>query len=238
MPNPKAAKAATLSQDAYERISTALMTGRFRPGEKLTLRGLSDAFAMSSTPIRDAIRQLSAENAIEFAPNRHIRVPTLSGDQLRELRDIRVALEGMAAERAAAASDDAAIRELRRLDSRIVAARDAGNIPACVERIQELHFFVYRLSGMSHLIGLIEGLWLRSAPYVPLLFPAYSMRERGNLRGLVIDALEARDGASARRFLEADICGAMNFIIQRIERGKPHIDPSRVPTKGATGRPR
>lgn len=216
-PETRTGKPETLSQQAYERIGTALMTGRFRPGEKLTLRGLSKALEMSSTPIRDAIRQLSAENALDFEPNRHIRVPLLGGDQLRELRDIRIALEGMAVERAAACVDDAAIAELKRLDLLIVESRDLGNVALTVERIQALHFFIYRIPRMGHLLGLIEGLWLRTAPYVSLLFPTYSQRERGSMRGLLIDALAARDGQSARRFLEADVCGAMNFIVAEVE---------------------
>ncbi len=208
---------ATLSDYAYNRIATALITGRFRPGEKLTLRGLSETLQISSTPIRDAIRQLSAESAIDFAPNRYIRVPILTPAQLGELRDIRMSLEGMAAERAALCADAAAIAELRTLHASIIRHRDAGDIPATVEHIQRLHFFIYRLPGLAHLYGLIEGCWLRTAPYVSLLFPDYSLRERGNLRGMLIDALETQDAGSARRFIEADICGAMNFIIQSMD---------------------
>lgn len=205
----------TLSDYAYARIAAALISGRFRPGEKLTLRGLSDRLGISSTPIRDAIRQLSAENAIDFVPNRHIRVPVLTAEQLRELRDIRMALEGLAVERAALHADPAAIVQLRELHARIIGFRDAGDIPATVEHIQKLHFFIYGLPRMDHLFRLIEACWLRTAPYVSLLFPDYSLRERGNLRGMVIDALERRDPGSARRFIEADICGAMDFIIGR-----------------------
>lgn len=239
-PQVRSRKSETLSRQAYDRISTALMTGRFRPGEKLTLRSLSKAFEMSSTPIRDAIRQLSAENALDFEPNRHIRVPLLSGDELRELRDIRIALEGMAAERAVSCVDDAAIAELRRLDRQIVRSRDLGDVALTVEGIQALHFFIYRLPGADHLLGLIEGLWLRTAPYVSLLFPTYSQRERGSLRGLIIDAMEARDGKSARRFLEADVCGAMNFIIGQIEeREETAVSPggATIPDGGTGGVP-
>lgn len=233
-PHVRIGKSETLSQNAYDRIATALMTGRFRPGEKLTLRSLSEAFEMSSTPIRDAIRQLSAENALDFEPNRHIRVPLLSGGELRELRDIRIALEGMAAERAASCVDAAAIKELRRLDQQIVHSRDLGEVALTVAHIQALHFFIYRLAGADHLLGLIEGLWLRTAPYVSLLFPTYSQRERGSLRGLIIDALEARDGKSAQRFLAADVCGAMNFIIGRIENQEEVAFSPDPPTRGRT----
>lgn len=219
MPAGGSRREATLCDYAYNRIGAALRSGRFRPGEKLTLRGLSHLLDISSTPVRDAIRQLSAENAIDFQPNSYIRVPVLTTDQLRELRDIRLSLEGMAVERAAAHADPAAIAELRGLHDRIIALRDAGDIPATVETIQKLHFRIYGLARMNHLYGLIEGLWLRTAPYVSLLFPDYSRRERGNLRSMIIDALERGDPVAARRFLEADVCGAMDFIIAKVGAG-------------------
>jgi DNA-binding GntR family transcriptional regulator len=46
-----------------------------------------------------------------------------------------------------------------------------------------------------------------------LLFPGYSKKERGNLRGMLLKAIEQRDAASARRLMEADIGGALDYII-------------------------
>ena len=85
---------ATLSEHAYVELRQALMSGRFEPGEKLTLRGLSSQLNISPTPIREALRRLSAERGVEIAPNRYIRVPIMGAKELRELRDIRTGLEG------------------------------------------------------------------------------------------------------------------------------------------------
>ena len=52
---------ATLGDHAYEQIRLALMSGRFEPGEKLTIRGLSAQLNISPTPIREALRRLGAE---------------------------------------------------------------------------------------------------------------------------------------------------------------------------------
>lgn len=215
---PSPEETSTLSEYAYGRISHALRSGQFRPGQKLTLRGLSTILGISSTPIRDAIRRLSAENAIDFAPNRYIRVPVLSPTQLRELREIRLALEGLAVEGAAQRAGAEEVEALRRIDAEIRRLRADERIPETVEHIQLFHFTLYGMAGMSHLVHLIEGLWLRTAPYVSLLFPDYSSRERGSLRTMIIEAVARQDPKSARRFLEADVCGAMNFIIGEMER--------------------
>ncbi len=207
----------TLSDYAYEQIAQALLSGRLKPGEKITLRQLMAMLDTSSTPIRDAIRQLSVENAIDFAPNRHIRVPLLTSGELRELRDIRVLLEGRAVEIATGNSTPEFIGKLRQIDDEIRATRDVGDIAAAMERIQRFHFTLYDATRQTHLINLIRGLWLRTAPYRSLLFPDYSSMERGNLRLMIIDAMKNGDGSSAKTFIQADITGAMNYTITRIQ---------------------
>lgn len=209
----------TLAEFAYGRISEALISGRYKPGEKLTLRGLSDTLGISSTPIRDAIRQLSADKAIDFAPNRHIRVPVLTGAELLELRDIRLALEGQVVELAAESIDAESVARLRALDFQIRELRSTGRVQEVVELIQLLHFTIYAASKRENLVQIIKGLWLRTAPYVRFLFPHYSLRERGTMRGLLIDALERRDLRAARVYIGADISGAMDFIIAVVDAG-------------------
>ncbi len=70
---------------------------------------------------------------------------------------------------------------------------------------------------MPALVQIIEGLWLRTAPYVNLLFPTYSQMERGTLRGMALKAILRRDAVSARRCMKVDIASAMSFIIELIE---------------------
>ena len=103
----------TLGDHAYARLRHSILTGRFEPGEKLTIRGLSKQLNISPTPIRESLRRLAAEHAVEIAPNRFVRIPIMKAKELRELRDIRTALEGLATERAVARVDDALIAELK-----------------------------------------------------------------------------------------------------------------------------
>lgn len=208
----------TLSSYAYDAISQALLSGRLKPGEKLTLRQLMAMLDTSSTPIRDAIRQLSVENAIDFVPNRHIRVPKLRSEQLIELRDIRIMLEGSMTEIAARHMTPEVIENLRAMDAEIRTNRDAGDIVKAMDGIYHFHFIIYDVARRDHQLSLIRGLWLRTAPYRSLLFPNYSNKERGNLRRLIMDALEQRDGSSARMFMQADTTGAMNHIIDEVRR--------------------
>jgi DNA-binding GntR family transcriptional regulator len=134
--------------------------------------------------------------------------------ELRELRDIRTSLEGLATERAVSLLSAEAITHLRKYDETIRKLREKkGAVKSIVATIYKFHFTIYRGSEMPSLVRLIENLWLRTAPYVSLLFPHYSQIERGNLRGMILNAIEERDPVAARRLLEADIRGALDYII-------------------------
>jgi DNA-binding GntR family transcriptional regulator len=206
----------TLSDYAYRRICAALIAGQFDPGEKMTIRGMAEMFEISPTPIREAFRRLAAENAVDFAPNRYIRVPLLSAGELRQLRDIRCALEGMAVEQATRRIGKAQLADLHRREAEIVALREQGDVRGIIRAIQAMHFAMYRPARSAHLMRMIESLWLRTAPYVSLLFPEYSRREKGNLRRMILEAIAERDGAAAAHFLRADITGAMNHICAKV----------------------
>ncbi|NBS43593.1 MAG: GntR family transcriptional regulator [Acetobacteraceae bacterium] len=219
----------TLRDNAYAQLREALMTGQFIPGQRVTIRGLAAALGMSPTPIREAVRRLAAERAIEAEPNRWMRIPILTAAQLRELRAIRLALEGLAAEEAARRITPAEIAEVQRHEAEIVALRPLGDPKQMIPRISRLHFAIYRASAMPDLVRIIESLWLRSAPYSNLLFPGYTRMEKGRLRAAVIAALKCRDALEARNLIQADIAGALDYILTFADRPtwpKIQFDPA------------
>jgi DNA-binding GntR family transcriptional regulator len=204
---------ATLRDHATRELRRALMEGQFEPGQRISIRGLAEKLGVSMTPVREAVARLAAERAIEAEPNRWMRIPLLTAAELRELRDIRVALEGLATERAAALATPALIAALEQREADIVALRPRGDAKEMIPAIGRLHFTIYRAAAMPALVQIIEGLWLRSGPYVNLLFGGYTQQDRGSLRAATLRALGRGDGAAARRSMEADIGNALDWVI-------------------------
>jgi DNA-binding GntR family transcriptional regulator len=208
---------ATLRDHATRELRRALMEGQFEPGQRISIRGLAEKLGVSMTPVREAVARLVAERAIEAEPNRWMRIPLLTAAELRELRDIRVALEGLATERAAALATPVLLAELEQREADIVALRPRGDAKAMIPAIGRLHFAIYRAAAMPALVQIIEGLWLRSGPYVNLLFGGYTQQDRGSLRAATLRALKRGDGAAARRSMEADIGNALDWVIGLVE---------------------
>src|SRR5256712_453235 len=92
------AVAGTKADDIALALEDDIVSGRIAPGTVLRQEQLSDRFAVSRTPIREALRRLAALGLVSFVPNRGVRVRTLSRDELREAFLVRAELESLATE--------------------------------------------------------------------------------------------------------------------------------------------
>ena len=72
----------TVQTRIHQQLRDLLMCGRFQPGQPLKMQELADLFGTSTQPVREAIRQLVAQKALEALPNRTARVPILSLERL------------------------------------------------------------------------------------------------------------------------------------------------------------
>ncbi|OJU36052.1 MAG: hypothetical protein BGN99_25600 [Alphaproteobacteria bacterium 65-37] len=203
----------SLRKQVYDSLRVALTAGRFVPGEKLTFRTIAGALGVSLTPVREALRRLVAEGAFEMQPSRSVRVPLMTRAKALELRDIRTALEGLAAAKAAEVATKAQVAELRRIAREILAHRRRGDEVGDRENVRAFHFAVYALSGQPTLLRVIEGLWLQTGPYMNLLYPEFIASAGGPARRLrVIEALAARDSVAARREIENDVHKTLTYV--------------------------
>ena len=203
----------SLRSQVYDSLRDALTAGRFTPGQTLSFRFIAGTLGVSLTPVREAIRRLVAEGAFEMRPNRSVRVPLMTRDKVLELRDIRMAVEGLAAEKAAARATRGQVSNLRRIAAELLAVRSRGDTAADRRKIREFHFVLYAIAGQPALLRVIEGLWLQTGPYMNLLYPEFIASPRGPERRLrIIKALQAHDGAQARREMENDIGDALTYV--------------------------
>ncbi|HEY1836681.1 MAG TPA: GntR family transcriptional regulator [Rhizomicrobium sp.] len=209
----------TLGDQIYGQLREALMAGQFRPGQAITLRSVAEALGVSHMPVRAALQRLEAAGAMVAPANgRTLVIPEMRLAEMCELRDIRVELEGLAAERAAALITNTELLVVEEHCHLMQAAAATGNLDNYIRENWAFHTAVYRASKMKQLLAIVEGLWLRIGPYICLMMPdraalAASMPNHHR----VLEALRARDGAAARAGIAADI----NDSAQALERILP-----------------
>jgi len=211
----------TLGANVLSQIKQLLITGQLMPGEHLSLRSTAQALGVSVMPVREAVYQLVADQALEVAPNRSVRVPVLSAEQFREITQIRLQIEGYAVEQAALHIQPALLASLRDLNTRLDKAMGAAG-PGFAQAVllnKALHFDLYAAARMPMLVKIIESLWLRIGPILNYDLRAGS--ERINQRIAVghharmLDALERGDAATAREALQQDIESAYAHILTK-----------------------
>jgi DNA-binding GntR family transcriptional regulator len=205
----------TVQDRVYTVLRERLMRGGFEPGQKLKIAELATALGTSAMPIREALNRLAAERAIESMPNRSVRVPSLSKESLRDLMEARRAIEGLAVERAAENMDEETLATLREF---IVAqsATDAEHVSeGSAEQNRAFHFAIYRRSGSTVLVPIIESLWLQFGPYLRVASERYDGREgRGTSFHVdIVEALAVGDAKAARKALESDIERSFNVVM-------------------------
>ena len=102
-----------LTDHVVEKLEQLILSGRYRPGEKLREQLLADELGVSRAPLREAIRSLEGRRLLERTPRSGVKVVALSADTLAQILSTREALEGMAARQAAENMTVAQINALR-----------------------------------------------------------------------------------------------------------------------------
>lgn len=194
----------------YHRIRFALMAGRYQPGDKVTIGQLTSSLGVSMTPVREALRRLAAERALEMNPNRSVTVPKLSREEVLAVRQIREQLEGYAARLAARRITPTQIRRLARIGKALEQARARRDARRILLLNETFHFSLYQAAGVRVLTEIIATLWLQSAPTLNVIFRPenigrYPLSEQNRHNRELLNALRARDGAGAARAVAREI---------------------------------
>jgi DNA-binding GntR family transcriptional regulator len=158
-------RAVTVSDLAYERLKKAIVSGLFRPGERLVESVLASRLQVSRTPLRAAITSLEMEGLLERQPRGGVRVPPFSAQEIEDLYEVRAALESLAAMKAArrVAEGELTAEELSELErmrvlleSRLVNQESEEGVDTR-PYTTGFHLLIHRLSRNQKCISILEN---------------------------------------------------------------------------------
>lgn len=210
----------SLSAKAYVKIRQALMTGELQPGQKLNGREIAIRLGTSLTPVREALLQLVAEGVLEARSRQSITVPIPTRSVYAELRDLRVEVEGLGAERAATLATAEVVDELAALHDALVTAKAQGDYPLALRCNQAFHLGLCREAQLPRLLKIVEGLWAQSGPFLNFLYgdnKEWPVPKGAHDHVAVIEALRRHDGAGARAAIVRDIVTGGAGVMRRLQ---------------------
>lgn len=203
----------------YEEMRHALIVGRLHPGNDMSLRGLAREFDVGIMPVREAVRRLAGEGALEISPTRRISVPRMSDALFEELMLARLLLEPECALRALGAIDAATLRQIRAHDEALNASLRDGDAEAYMLANHAFHFAIYRAAPSAVFTPLIESLWLRIGPFMRTVYGQWGTATLVDQHACAIDAIVRRDADGLRSAIEADISDGMRLVGRAVLRG-------------------
>jgi DNA-binding GntR family transcriptional regulator len=186
--------------DIYNRLKTAIIYGKLKPGRKLSEIECVKTFNVSRTPIREVFRQLQAEDYITVIANKGAYVRKIPPEEIDEVYDIVGMLEGRAAELAAKLISKSEIKELRKLQDKMNVIKTKNQYRDYFQINLLFHQRIRELSGNVTLSKLVTDLRARSIIryQIILVAPTYMKKFISDHEKIVV-ALAKKDSARAKR---------------------------------------
>jgi GntR family transcriptional regulator, rspAB operon transcriptional repressor len=148
----------SIGDQVYQLLSDRILTGQFKPGERLRIQEVAKNLGVSDTPVREALLRLQHKGLVERIARAESRVRIFTRRDIEEIYDIRQALECFSVKRAVERMPDG---ELHRLEDLQVTAEDAldqGEIAPALAADIELHAQIILSTGNARISTLMANI--------------------------------------------------------------------------------
>ena len=196
----------TSEPDVAEALREAILRGDYVAGQRLVETDLCERFGATRFTIRTALQTLAAQGLVEVLRNRGARVRTVTIEEAIEITEVRRALEGLCAARAASRASRADKSRLARIVADMKAAWKGGELLRYSELNGELHGAIRSIAGhqtAARIIEQLRGQIVRHQFRLALLpgRPAVSLPQHE----AIVTAIAAGDPQAAERAMHEHI---------------------------------
>lgn len=142
----------------FNTLRQGIITGEFAPGERLMEIALAERLGVSRTPVREAIRKLELEGLVVMIPRKGAEVARITEERLRDVLEVRCALEELGATLACRRIDGEGKRKLKEAHQSFVKAVKQGNTLEITNQDEAFHECIFEQSRNARLIQMIQNL--------------------------------------------------------------------------------
>ena len=205
-----------LHDQVYDRLCLMLRQGEFIPGETVPVARIADAFGISPMPVREALTRLLAKGVLTNVPGRSVGVPKPNEDNLADVRNVRLQVEGLAVEWSIKNNDEKLIKDLQILFDGMENAEEKNDISSFIELNYKFHFRLYEQCRSPELLQIIDSLWLKVSPYLYHTQRDDRHKLSNDNHIAIIEAVSNNDVESAKSALIEDITRSYDDIINSL----------------------
>jgi DNA-binding GntR family transcriptional regulator len=210
----------TLSRDVFDRLAEDIVAGRIQPGTNLEERTLASQFAISRTPVREALRQLVGTGLAETRSGGGVTVARIDGQRLSDMFEALGELEGLCARLSAQRMTEMERQKLRRCDAACHDAASRNDAAQFSSLNEEFHQLVYAGAHNDSVGQIMRSFRQRLRPFrVPALHViAGRVRTSVDEHRNIVDAIVVGDIERAGQAMRAHVASTSVSVIDHFER--------------------
>lgn len=227
-------------EHALDKLRNAISRGLYPPGMRLVERELCEALGVSRTSVREALRQLQAENLIEVGKRRNITVAVVSAKDAEDIYLMREMLETLAIKRFVALADDNAIKKLVRIHKDLRKVLNKGDVRELAIMAGEFYETILHGSGSKVIADMARQLLTR-VNYLRMRAMAEPHRLEDGMHewDRLIEAIVERNPTAAAKAMGEHLSNARRAIVAKLqqeEEAAAAAVPERAAASAATRR--
>ena len=204
--------------DAYHQLREAIVSGQYHPNERLVEAAIAERIGAGRTAVRAALVRLDQEGLVTLERNRGARVRLISEREALEIEEVRAALEGMLARRAAERIGPDDLRALHQVIVEMRQRVEVGDSLGFSELNANFHHRIWDAAAhptASHIVGSLKSQGIRFQ-YQTALRPGRAERSLSEHEA-IFAALKAHDGDGAEAAMRAHLAEVLDTLKWAIE---------------------
>jgi DNA-binding GntR family transcriptional regulator len=193
----KVEEVASLRDRISESLSAAIISGELAPGTLVSVPTLASQFAVSATPVREAMLDLEQRGFVASVRNKGFRVTEVSEQDLREIVELRQLIEAPAMRALAESFPTESLPQWRLLAQQIVVHAENANLTGFIEGDRDFHLGLLDLHGNARLVDMVRELRLQTRMVnLARMTMSEELPESAREHHVMLDLLDRRDGAA------------------------------------------
>lgn len=201
----------------FNTLRRAILRGELKPGERLMEIQLANKLGVSRTPIREAIRKLELEGLVLMIPRKGAEVAEITEKNLRDVLEVRCALEELAVQLACDRIDKEKLKELHAAAEHFRQILDSDDITAIGEADEAFHDVIFAATDNERLIQLLNNLREQMYRYrIEYLKKKECHPQLLEEHAAIIKAIEERDKEKATQITTQHIANQANTVVDTL----------------------
>jgi DNA-binding GntR family transcriptional regulator len=201
----------------FQTLRQAILTGEFRPGERLMEIHLAKRLGVSRTPIREAIKKLELEGLVTMIPRRGAEVAQITEKSLKDVMEVRRALDALSVELACDRIGKEELDHLLKACLRFEQVVETGDIVQIAQADVAFHDTIVLAAGNKRLLGLVHNLSEQVYRYrFEYIKDTSQHRRLMEEHRIIYDSIVRKDKVTAAKAVKDHINNQENAIMQQI----------------------